>query len=100
MTTAIYFLLMSLSLFVVPQLLVRFTLGYPVWDKRVRPLFYAGALPILWHPLPCAVFLLLPLPQLEFGFEVMCGVFGPGSSNAVFGHLFDPYVLSAWSRSR
>ena len=49
MTTAMYFLLMSLTLFVLPQLIVRFTLGYPIWDKRVRFVFYAAVLPIAWY---------------------------------------------------
>ena len=48
MTTAIYFFLMSATLFIVPQLVVRFVLGNPVWDKRVRFLFYAATLPIAW----------------------------------------------------
>lgn len=49
MTTSIYFFLMSATLFVLPQLIVRFTLGYPVLDKRIRYLVYAAALPMLWH---------------------------------------------------
>ncbi len=49
MTTSIYFLLMSLTLFVLPQLAVRFVLGYPVWDKRIRFLVYSAVLPMLWH---------------------------------------------------
>lgn len=49
MTTSIYFFLMSATLFVLPQLLVRFALGYPVWDKRIRFLVYAAALPVLWY---------------------------------------------------
>ena len=39
---------MSATLFIVPQLVVRFVLGNPVWDKRVRFLFYAATLPIAW----------------------------------------------------
>lgn len=49
MTTSIYFFLMSATLFVLPQLLVRFALGYPVWDKRIRFLVYAAVLPVLWY---------------------------------------------------
>ncbi len=49
MTTSIYFFLMSATLFVLPQLIVRFALGYPVWDRRIRFLVYAAALPVLWY---------------------------------------------------
>lgn len=49
MTTAIYFFLMSVTLFIVPQLFVRYLLGNPVWNKNVRYLFYASALPVLWY---------------------------------------------------
>jgi glycopeptide antibiotics resistance protein len=40
---------MSLVLFVFPQLVVRFLLGEPVWDKRIRLLIYGSVLPFLWY---------------------------------------------------
>lgn len=40
---------MSLALFVVPQLLVRFLLGQPVWTKDIRYLVYGSAIPFLWY---------------------------------------------------
>lgn len=49
MTTSIYYFLMSATLFILPQLFIRFTLGYPVWDKRIRFLLYAAAIPFLWY---------------------------------------------------
>lgn len=49
MTTSIYFFLMSLTLFVFPQIVVKFVVGQVAWDKKVRLLVYAAVLPMLWH---------------------------------------------------
>lgn len=51
MTTAIYFFLMAITLFVLPQLVIRFIFAEPILDKRVRFLLYAATLPILWFML-------------------------------------------------
>lgn len=49
MTTTVYFFLMSITIFILPQLCVRYLLGYAIWDNRVRFLVYAALLPALWY---------------------------------------------------
>lgn len=39
---------MSLTLFILPQLLIKFIFKETVWDKRVRLLLYAAVLPMFW----------------------------------------------------
>lgn len=52
MTALIYLFLMSLTLFVLPQIIVKILTGHPKFDKNILLLILAAFLPIAWSFLP------------------------------------------------